>query len=335
MKVPLFALFAFLILLASVALSILCVREGFVGNVSAADQALINAKFAAQETTYDRGSDNTPTSPTSSITTLIQKVKALCGYQTSACAPSADKTTATCCDGANQLCATAKATTANYKSKTPAASQSADTLTALQAKETTQCSAAKTACAVSPGGTDATCCAASKPDCTTAAVNLALAQTGSSFVKGTGGPTPVKFLKTLGDAVGKQGALSTDDSDAKAYGDMISKKLQESGNSYDVMPYDNNTMVDSIDSTNGTKQNELLQALLMSKVPATDSSLSSADVSLETDMPTGDALAQGDLCRRKRSRNGNSLPSPNPVAVQVGSPTQTDSYPFSSDDCCD
>jgi len=50
--------FALVVLLASVFLGVLFVRESFVGNVSAADTAAIEAAFALRSTTYDQGDPN-------------------------------------------------------------------------------------------------------------------------------------------------------------------------------------------------------------------------------------------------------------------------------------
>lgn len=322
MKVPWFAL---AVLLASVFLSVLFVRESFVGNVSAADQAEINARLAALLPTYGSGDVNTPTSPASSLTTIINKFKALCGFQTTACAPVG--TTQACCDGANQLCAKATADVTNYTTNTPTASQTTDMLASLNAEKKRRCDAATTDCVVPTGGTDTACCAKTKPECTAVTAELVEARKDPSFAEATTYADGTKIAKGTGPLVNQPGYLGLKDAAALAFGTDVQKKLELLG----VTGAGSSSAVPGTTGTAGTTggTTETTGAI------GTQTSLSTASASLASNLPTVASLLQGVNYNAAKTANGNATPtatatysdcgdySTNPVAVQVGRP-----YPF-------
>ena len=323
MKVPWFAL---AVLLASVFLSVLFVRENFVGNVSAADQAEINAELAARLSTYGSGDVNTPTSRTAGLTTLFNNFKALCGFQTTACAPVG--TTQACCDGANQLCTTATTNVTNYTTNTPTASQTVAGLEALNAEKKRRCDAATTACTVPTGGTDTACCAITKPKCTEATAAYVAGQAAPSFTAATtyadgtkiasGGPGPL---------VGQAGNLGVGDAAAKAFGETLLNNLNLTGTATGAAA--GAATVPATGTAAGTAAAGTTGAV------GTQTSLSTANASLESNLPTVASLLQGVNYNAAKTANGNTAPtatatysdcgdySTNPVAVQVGR-----AYPF-------
>ena len=317
MKVPWFAL---AVLLASVFLSVLFVRENFV--VSDADKAEMEANLAARLSTYGSGDVNTPTSRTAGLTTLFNNFKALCGFQTTACAPVG--TTQACCDGANQLCATATTNVTNYTTNTPTASQTVAGLDALNAEKKRRCDAATTACTVPTGGTDTACCAITKPKCTEATAAYVAGQAAPSFTAATtyadgtkiasGGPGPL---------VGQAGNLGVGAAAAKAFGETLLNNLNLTGTATGAA-----AGAAAVPAT-GTAATGTTGAV------GTQTSLSTANASLESNLPTVASLLQGVNYNAAKTANGNAAPtatatysdcgdySTNPVAVQVGR-----AYPF-------
>lgn len=317
MKVPWFAL---AVLLASVFLSVLFVRENFV--VSDADKAEMEANLAARLSTYGSGDVNTPTSRTAGLTTLFNNFKALCGFQTTACAPVG--TTQACCDGANQLCAKATTDVTDYTTNTPVASQTVAELGARQATKKARCDAATTACTVPTGGTDTACCAITKPKCTEATAAYVAGQAAPSFTAATtyadgtkiasGGPGPL---------VGQAGNLGVGDAAAKAFGETLLNNLNLTGTATGAA-----AGAATVPAT-GTAAAGTTGAV------GTQTSLSTANASLESNLPTVASLLQGVNYNAAKTANGNTAPtatatysdcgdySTNPVAVQVGR-----AYPF-------
>jgi len=306
MKVPWFAL---AVLVASVFLSVLFARENFVGNVSAADSAEMAADFAARLSSYDQGDPNKPTSPAASLTTLFDKFKALCGFQTTACAPVG--TTQACCDGANQLCATATTNVTNYTTNTPAASQTEARLAALNGEKKLRCDAATVACAVPTGATDTACCAKTKPECTAATAAVTAAQKDPSFTEASTYLDGTKIAEGTGPLVNQPGYLGVKDAAALAFGSDVQKNLDLLG---------------------------------VTGAIGTQTSLSTANASLTSNLPTVASLLQGVNYNSAKTTKGNTAPTAtaiysdcgdypsNPVAVQVGPVARPYPFPTGSDD---
>ena len=126
---------------------------------------------------------------------------------------------------------------------------------------------------------------------------------------------------SLGDLVNKPGALGINDSVGRPFVDSL---------------------LPGLSSGLSPEQMAALQSILMKQVPATQTTLSTADASQTSsslNMPTASALSQGATYKQNRTANGNAAPTPtntyddecaaaasstqeNPVAVQVGK------YPF-------
>jgi len=319
MKVPWFAL---AVLLASVFLSVLFVRENFA--VSAADQAEIDAKLAARMSTYGSGDVNSPTSRTAGLTTLFNSFKALCGFQTTACAPVG--TTQACCDGANQLCTTATTNATNYKTNTPVSNQTVAAQAALDAEKKLRCDAATAACVVPTGGTDTACCAKTKPDCTAATAAYVAGQAAPSFTAATTYADGTKIAAGgTGPLVGQAGNLGVGDAAAKSFGETLLNNLDLTG----VTGAGSTAAVPATGTGSGTAAAGTTGAI------GTQTSLSTANASLASNLPTVASLLQGVNYNAAKTANGNTTPtatatysdcgdySSNPVAVQVGRP-----YPF-------
>jgi len=324
MKVPWFAL---AVLLASVFLSVLFVRENFVGNVSAADTAAIEANLKARLSSYDQGDPNKPTSPAASLTTLFNNFKALCGFQTTACAPVG--TTQACCDGANQLCAKATTDVTNYTTNTPTASQTTTGLAALNGEKKLRCDAATVACTVPTGKTDTACCAVSKPDCTAATAAIVAAQKGTSFTAATTYADGTTIAPGTGPLKDQPGYLGVKDAAALDFGTTLQRNL-------DLLGVTGAGSAAATGTTGaGTAAGTAAGAI------GTQTSLSTASASLTSNLPTVASLLQGVNYNAAKTTNGNTAPtatadcgdySSNPVAVQVGPVARPYPFPTGSDD---
>lgn len=333
MKVPWFAL---AVLLASVFLSVLFVRESFVGNLTAAEQAEIDARFAARSPTYGSGDVNNPTRPASSLTTILNKFKALCGFQTTACAPVG--TTQACCDGANQLCAKATADVTNYTTNTPTAVQTTDMLASLNAEKKRRCDAATTDCVVPTGGTDTACCAKTKPECTAATAEVVEARKDPSFTAATTYADGTKIAAGgTGPLVGQAGSLSDTNAAARAFATSLLSGLDQTG----VTGAGSSSAVPGTTTAGTTETAETTET---TGAIGTQTSLSTASASLASNLPTVASLLQGVNYNAAKTANGNATPtatatysdcgdySTNPVAVQVGPVSRPYPFPTGSDD---
>jgi hypothetical protein len=319
MKVPWFAL---AVLLASVFLSVLFVRENFA--VSAADKAEMDAKFAARSATYGSGDVNSPTSGTAGYATLLKTFQAACDSQTAACAPVG--TTQACCNEANQLCTTATTNATNYTTNTPAANKTVAAQAALDAEKKRRCDAATAACTVPTGETDTTCCAKTKPYCTEATAAVVAAANGNSFTAATTYADGTKIAAGgTGPLVGQAGNLGVGDAAAKSFGETLLKNLDLTGV----------TGAGSTAAVPATGTGTAAAGTAAAGAIGTQTSLSTASTSLTSNLPTVASLLQGINYNAAKTTNGNTAPtatatysdcgdySSNPVAVQVGRP-----YPF-------
>jgi hypothetical protein len=329
MKVPWFAL---AVLLASVFLGVLFVRENFV--VSAADKAEMDAKLAARSATYGSGDVNSPTSRTAGYATLLKTFQAACDSQTAACAPVG--TTQACCNEANQLCTTATTNATNYTTNTPAANKTAAAQAALDAEKKRRCDAATAACTVPTGKTDTACCAVTKPYCTEATAAVVAAQNGTSFTAATTYADGTKIAAGgTGPLVGQAGNLGVGDAAAKSFGETLLKNLDLTGvtgaGSTAAVPATGTAAT----GTTGAGATAAAGTAAAAGAIGTQTSLSTASASLTSNLPTVASLLQGVNYNAAKTTNGNTAPtatatysdcgdySTNPVAVQVGRP-----YPF-------
>jgi hypothetical protein len=209
-------LFPLVVLISSVLISLLLVREGFA--LTPEEKAKQEARFQALSGTYDQGSLGDGSNVSASAVTARRNANALCNFQTSQCAPSG--TTQACCTAANATCVTLTQEAAAYKANTPAARYLEGTWTAKVAKATDACNKATADCVVKES--DTACCTGSKLGCTAATAELASAQAAPTFTPGsTGVALPSRSSGTSGSGTsGTSGSGTSNPLSSLTQGDL-------------------------------------------------------------------------------------------------------------------